>query len=173
MATPTNQDVRSPRPQPIQATFTRPANTTAYADGDAITDSASAPTIITFSDCAQIIGGGGTIVAATLITSNGTTTNFDVRLILSHGTLTPTNDNAAADVSAAQAKDLFGSIKFASADARGLTSSKIVSAMAADLPLPFVCAAASKDLSGELVADGAYTPASGEVFDVILWVIQD
>ena len=47
------------RQRKVTATFTRPANTTAYAAGDVVNDSVSAPTVITFSGCAAAPGLGG------------------------------------------------------------------------------------------------------------------
>ena len=44
------------------ASFTRPADTTAYAANDAIADSTTAPTLLSFANCANAVGGQGYIV---------------------------------------------------------------------------------------------------------------
>ncbi len=61
--------VSSSNPLPVggksvqkSASFTRPADTTAYAANDAIADSTSAPTLLSFANCANANGGQGYIV---------------------------------------------------------------------------------------------------------------
>ena len=61
--------VSSSNPLPVggksvqkSASFTRPADTTAYAAYDSIADSTTAPTLLSFANCANAVGGQGYIV---------------------------------------------------------------------------------------------------------------
>ena len=61
--------VSSSNPLPVggksvqkSASFTRPADTTAYAANDAIADSTSAPTLLSFANCANATVGRATLL---------------------------------------------------------------------------------------------------------------
>ena len=73
--------------------FTRPADTTAYAANDAIADSTSAPTLLSFANCANTNGGQGYIVKTRLLTNQKTCT-ARFRLSFYHTAPSPVNDNA-------------------------------------------------------------------------------
>jgi hypothetical protein len=75
------------------ASFARPNDTTAYAANDAIANSTSAPTVLTFSNMARLIGGGG-IIDKTLLLTDQTTWTARVRLHLYNAAPTAINDNA-------------------------------------------------------------------------------
>ena len=65
--------------------FTRPADTTAYAANDAIADSTSAPTLLSFADCANANGGQGYIVKTRLLTNQKRVQHvLDYRFITQH-----------------------------------------------------------------------------------------
>lgn len=76
------------------ATLTRPADTTAYTAKDAVADSTSAPTVLTFSNLARVNAGSGYIVKARLMTNQSTNT-ARFRLHLFDTSPTAINDNAA------------------------------------------------------------------------------
>ena len=68
--------------------FTRPADTTAYAANDAIADSTSAPTLLSFADCANANGGQGYIVKTRLLTNQKRVQHvLDYRFITQHQAL--------------------------------------------------------------------------------------
>lgn len=156
-----------------EASYTRPANTTAYADGDAVADSDSAPNDLEFT-VARINDEGGFVVAAQLIDSvNSSPSDFD--LILFDTAPTPTNDNEAFALSDADAENILpgGVISFRSSVEGADLGANNYTYSATGLNIPFVPASGTQLIYGLLVVRGAYTPASGEKFTVRLGVSQD
>lgn len=156
----------------ITANFTRPSDTTAYAADDAVTDSTSAPTVITFANAARANGGSGLIVGAVLVKSTNDSTGESFDLLLADTTFAATNDNAAFAMSDAEARTLLGVVNFASATNTGANNRAYIGILP-NGPIPFVCGAASTSLFGGLVARGAYAPANAERFDIRLLIQQD
>jgi hypothetical protein len=164
-----------PQSVPINASVTRPADTNAYAAGDAVTDSTSAPTVITFTNAAKQNNGGGTIVSAELIDSANQSTKAVFELWLFDTTVTPDNDNAACTPTDAELATLVGIIPFDVSyvgDAQSGASGNAVY-QAQHLNLPFKAGASSRNLFGLLVVRNAYTPVSAEVFTIRLNVAQE
>lgn len=158
----------------ISATFTRPANTTAYSAGDTISDSLSATTPMTFTGAARNLGGSGWIVGAYVSTNKtGVTSQLRVRLYSS----APTGyalDNAATPALYADVAKRVGVIDLPALAAPAAGGSvDFVDAEKFDLRIPFVCAIASQDLIGVLEAIDAMTPDSGQSFTVTLLVEMD
>ena len=88
--------VSSSNPLPVggksvqkSASFTRPADTTAYAANDAIADSTSEPTLLSFANCANAMDGGqGYIVKTRLLTNQKRVRHvLDYRFITQHQAL--------------------------------------------------------------------------------------
>src|SRR5207245_2234219 len=79
----------------LTVTMTRPADTTAYAAGDQVSNSTSAPTILTFAGAARVSGGTGVITHVWITDSVAAATLPDLELWLFDTTATPNNDNAA------------------------------------------------------------------------------
>lgn len=156
----------------IEATFTRPADTTAYADGDTLCDSTSAPTIMTFAGIARAAGLGAVLQSATLIKSTVQTTELNADLLLFDTSITMSNDNAAFSPSDADAEKAIAIIQFrASSNGSKLGLNTIFDAGAISRSVK--CASGSTSLYGVLVARNAYTPGNAEVFRVRLGFIQD
>jgi hypothetical protein len=156
------------------AAYTRPADITAYADGDALSDSTTAPTVLTFANCARENGGYGHVHDLTLIVSAGAagpTTGF--KLVLFSVAPTPTNDNDGLDVSAADALNCVGSYALTSSSSVGATSSRIYHNNNIEHDVLFKCAAGSKDLYGLVQVNGTYTPPNAGVFTFSLGVVQN
>lgn len=153
----------------VDANFTRPADTTAYATNDSLTNSTSAPTVLTFSNAARASGGSGVILDAILIDESnpGTVGSFD--LMLYDTTFTPTNDNAAFNPSTTIQRTFVGKISFSTQIVCGTTSQAY---HATGVNLAFVTVG-SANLFGQLVARNAYTPANTGRFDLRLKVLQD
>ena len=150
--------------------YTRPANTTAYAQNDSVSDSASAPTALTFSAAGRSPDFSGKIINAVLVDANGgASTPGDFKLWLFDAEPTPTNDNAALSVSDADALNAIGVITFTAHHAGA--ASIVYAADQTYLPIPFVNATGI--LYGLLQADNAYTPASAGVLTVKLIIDQD
>jgi hypothetical protein len=152
--------------EPVSATLTRPADTTAYAAKDAVSDSTSAPTVLTFSKLARVQGGSGYIVKARLMT-NQSTNVARFRLHLYHTAPTAINDNAAHTLLWANRAARIGWIDFAACQTEG-TGSDAANALNDTVRLPFSCADTSRHLYGLLEAIDAFTPASAQVFFIEL-----
>ncbi len=151
-------------------TLTRPADTNAYAAKDAVSNSTSAPAVLTFASFARVAAGGGVITKARLLTNQSTNT---ARFVLHLYSAAPTaiNDNAAFALLWASRASWIGSIVFPACATEG-TGSDCAYAIATpgigNLPLEFQCAAASQALYGALEVLDAFTPVSGQVFYVEL-----
>ncbi|HYF36197.1 MAG TPA: hypothetical protein VD994_12965 [Prosthecobacter sp.] len=161
----------------VQGSFTRPANTTAYATGDVMNDSTSAPTVATITNVARKPGAGGRIVSAQLHSSqNGTWADIDV-FIFSATIASPGNDNAAFTPSDAEMLTLQTVLKFPAANAV-IGNATAAAGGNSFIPLPdlsrvFQCAANTTTLYWVPVARGSYTPVSAEVFTLVLGVETD
>jgi hypothetical protein len=180
------QTVESCPPRKIAtASMTRPADTAVYASGDAVTTSTSAPVVLTITNMGRFNGGGGDIVAATLLDSANQATKPDLELWIFNASPTPDNDNAVFTPTDAELATLVGIIEF-----KGVTKSYIGDATAGAggniiipgtqagttvprLSIPFVCGASLTSLYGLYVIRNAYTPVSGEIFTVMLSVEQE
>jgi len=151
------------------ASFTRPADTTAYAAQDAVSDSTTAPTVLTFAGAGRANGGSGLILSARHLKSNTTLASY--RLHLYRVAPTAINDNAQFPLLYANRANRVGFIDFS--HATGGSGSDSTSALSTFVNLPFVCDAASVSLFGILVATAAYTPTSGEQHFIELAIAQN
>lgn len=159
-----------------QDSFSRPADSTQYAAGDAVTDSTSAPTPLEW-EVGRVRGGTGIIVSAILLMSSAQATKLDAHLWLFSATLVPPVDNGACDLSDAEALTFLGVIDFGVVP-EAITNPTVGAGgnccfIQRALDLVFECAAGSKKLYGFLVAQNTYTPVSAETLAVSLGVLQD
>jgi len=150
----------------VGVTFTRPADTTAYAALDNVANSTSAPTILTFTNIARINAGSGYIVKAKVITDQSTNT-ARFRLHLFHTAPTAINDNAAYTTLWANNANKIGWIDFDAAGTEG-TGSTAAESLNTSVRLKYICAAASRTIYGVLETRDAFTPASAQNFFVEL-----
>ena len=149
------------------ASFVRPSDTTAYAVGDAITNSTSAPVVFQidlapFSSFSQEIE-----VRKIAVTSSAKQATLPlINVFLSTTTFTATNDNSALDIADAT-MEADGS--WFNCDVQNSTASN---SRVAQLQCnsPMVLEANSTKLFGTLQAANAYTPVSGEKFTIMIWV---
>ena len=154
------------------ASFTRPADTTAYAAQDVVSNSTSAPTLLTFSGAARANGGSGLILSARHMKNSTTTAGATYRLHLYKvSTITPINDNAQFTLLYANRASRIGFIDFS--HAAGGTGSDSTNALSTFVNLPFVCNAATSALFGILTVLGAYTPTSEEQHFIELSIAQN
>jgi hypothetical protein len=159
----------------VSTNFTRPANTTAYAAGDAVTNSTSAPVIMTFDAVARANAGSGTVIGASLVDSANQTTKGQFELWLFDTTVTPDNDNAVFTPTDAECATLIGIVQFNLpfvGDATAGAGGNVVY-IVNNLSIPFTTGASVDDIFGLLVVRNAYTPVSAGVFTVRLQVIQN
>jgi hypothetical protein len=157
------------RSRVITASFNRPADTTQYAAGDAVSDSTSSPTQITFNGAARINDGSGVIVNATLIDSVNAASDGVFELWLFDASVTPNNDNSAFAPSDGDAEKAIGVIQFSVAVSGSNNSVYAVTG----LSIPFKCSGGVDDIFGLLVVRNAYTPVNAEKFTIRLGILQD
>ncbi len=150
----------------VETSFARPADTTAYAAKDAVSNSTSAPTVLTFTNLARESGGSGYIAKARLWTDQAANV-AQFRLHLFHTTPTAINDNAAQTLLWANRSKRIGYIDFAAMQTEG-TGSDAANSQVTDVWLPFTCATGSRNLLGLLETLTIFTPASAQQFYVEL-----
>lgn len=92
----------------LTVTLTRPANTTAYAAGRAITDTGG--TVRTITGAARVSGGTGALTHLTIAFSDNWATKPQLEIWVFDTTLTPQTDNAAAAPADAELLTLIGII---------------------------------------------------------------
>lgn len=155
-------------PKTIKVDVTRPADTTAYAVGDAISDSTSAPTSggFTLSNAARKSGGSGIITDICVMTSADPATRLAGEIFVFDQSVTNINDNSAFAVSDSEIKNCVAVIPFALFDAgnNGMCHAQ-------GLNILFTCSG-SANLRFLLRTRNAYTPASGEVISVTFKILQ-
>lgn len=162
------------------ASFTRPADTDAYAQGDLVANSTTAGSVTPMRFGVSKLGHGtGRVVGARLLKDDATTNNADFILhLFSSEPTSSAGDNAAFQaggvLSVSSVDSYLGSITIdmtsgAIADADALIESVNI----ASTPLYFdleLEANAGRVIYGLLEADAAYTPASGEIFKIWLFI---
>lgn len=157
----------------ISATLTRPNDTTAYAAGDAVSDSTSAPTVITFSSAARAAGKTGEIVRALMVDSANVATKGSFELWLFNASVTPDNDNAVFTPTDAELATCIGVIPFSLPYIGDATSGAGGNAIyIGTLSEPIKFTSASGNLFGLVVVRNAYTPVAQEAFTFMLDIEQ-
>lgn len=159
-------------------TITRPADTTAYAAGDAFTNSTSVPATASISGCARANGGSGVIIGATLMSSANQSTKLDCDIFIFDTTITADNDNSAFTPTDTELATAVGVITFSGAnaktgDATSGASGNCIYPSSLPNPMPFVCGGGSDSLFWSAVPRNGYTPVSGEVLTLRLTISQD
>lgn len=149
--------------------YTRPADTTTYAVGDALAESTSAPTALEFANAARVSGGSGEITGLVVVTSTAAATALAGELWVFAGSSAPTatNDNAAFNPSDSDALNVVAVIPFSVGSAG--SSNRVYDV--GPLACPYVCNATS--LWGLVKVTNAYVPASAEVVTLGLRVRQN
>lgn len=154
----------------IAANLTRPADTTAYAAGDVVADSTSAPTIITFPRATA--DALSYIQQATIVSSQNAATKPDLELWLFDTAITMDNDNAAFTPTDAELRTLLGVIAFPVASFKvGDAGAAAVGNVICDvqgLNIQINSTPTVNAIYGVLVVRNAYAPVSAERFDIRL-----
>ena len=148
-----------------KASFTRPADTNAYAGGDCICNSTSAPATLAFN-IAELPRSKGYITNAKIIKSSALTANALFRLYLYNKQIAAVNDNAQYPLLFAQGEELIGFIDF-EMTTEG-TGSDCALDVLTNINMRFENNNAANVIYGALVAKAAYVPASGEQFIIQL-----
>lgn len=155
-------------PVTVQTDVTRPADTTAYAINDAISNSTTSPTSggFTLSGIARRSGGSVLITDVIVNSSADPATPLQGEIFLFNQAVTNINDNAAFAVSDTEIKTCVGRVGFANED---VGNNNFYHAQ--NLNILATCVG-SADLRFLLRAKNAYTPASGEVLTITVKAIQ-
>lgn len=160
-------------PVKVTAAVTRPNDTNTYAAGDAVTDSTSAPTIMTFASAARAANRSGSIVAARLIDSASVAVKGSFELWLFDTTVTPDNDNAVFTPTDAEVLTCIGVIPFTLSyvgDATVGSGGNCIYIGTLSEPINFT--SVTGNLFGEIVVRNAYIPVAQEIFTVQLSIEQ-
>lgn len=167
------------KPKFSEATFVRPANTTAYAIGDVIypdvpadlPDPDVAPPQIKALTFANAVAdpGAALILTARLIDYAAEATQLNASLYLFDEVLgTAPVDNAAFAPTAADMANFVGVISFSNSIAKTVSAHSIYQVVP---NMVVQSAATSNNLYGVLIADNAYAPLSAERFTIQLGTI--
>lgn len=155
------------KPATASASFTRPADTTAYAAGDVVCNSTSSPTAMTFSSMAVSAGAGGMITKVRLILDTNPATKPTYMLFLYRGSSAPAidNDNSAYTPTTTELGDCVATIPL------GLPVVGDVSSTSTNTIYWWTGAwkyvtSGSTSLFGILTAQSAVTPASADVYAI-------
>jgi hypothetical protein len=152
----------------VSTDITRPADTTAYAAGDNLSDSTSAPVSggFTFTSAARASGGTGIITDMIIATSNPAATPLQGEVWIFDTSVTNINDNSAFAISDSEVKTVVAKIPFTMvAD----TNNSL--AHVQNLNIGFT-AVGSANLRFLVKVKSAYTPISAEVITTRLKIIQ-
>ena len=147
------------RKKVVTVEFTRPADTTAYAAKDVVCTTIAA--LLTF-DLARVVGGSGTLTKLRLWTDQSTNVAI-YRLHFYHTAPTAIADNAPFTLLWANRAKRSGFIDVGPCATEG-TGSDAANAQNADVRLPFVCAAADRNLYAIVETLTAFTPASAQQY---------
>lgn len=149
----------------VAVELTRPADTDAYTEGDAVSNSTTVPAILNFANLARVASGSGKIIKAR-VTSDQAACVAQLRLWL-YSKVDPflNNDNAAHLIKYADRATLLGFIDFPALATEA--GSDVAQAQSIALNLAIV-AAANKSVYGLLETKTAFTPASAQKFHIEL-----
>lgn len=171
------QRVQAGYPEIVKASYTRPADTTAYMSGDSVSNSTTVPAALTFA-AARYAGGGGVICGAHFIDDSNPGTKPKLELWLFNGSAAPAagNDNAAVAWADADVANLLAVIEFLDTEVSvGGANSVCTGRLGTShvFELPFRCNAAIANIFGLVVVRTAYTPASAGVLRFSLHIRQE
>lgn len=144
------------------ANFTRPANTTAYTAADLVADSTTAGSVTPMKFSLQRLGNTGKIISARLAKSTTTATlaTFNIHLFTQSPVVT-NGDNGAFAISTS--RYYLGKIAVDMA-----TGAQAGTAYLAETSAAVAIGVDAETIYGLIEAGAGYTPASAEVFEVML-----
>jgi hypothetical protein len=157
------------------ATFTRPADTVAYASGDLVGNSTTAASVtrMNFTTATRVAAGTATIRRARIKKSTNVVTGASFRLHIfkaDPGTL-GVGDNVAMGTTAIPLANWMGAMDCTMTQ-QGSDGAKGIAVPVEGAEINFKLAS-GQTIYGVLEARGAYTPGSAEVFIVDLELLQD
>lgn len=149
------------------ATFTRPADTTAYAVKDVVSDSTSAPTVLTFSNAGRVVNGTGYITKARISTSQKTNV-ATYRLWIYNAAPTAINDNSPFTLLWSNVGNRLGYIDFNAMTTEDATNSTAAESLNTSIRLPYICAGGLLALYAILETTAVFTPDNAQQFHVTM-----
>lgn len=168
-------------PKTISATFSRPANTTAYSAGKVLADATSGATMLAFSSVGASNGGGFTLKQVILkdsaINSSGSAYPDFMLHLFSAALGTPLNDGANFDLSDSEVLTLIGSVpiygqsdafvtNITAGEGSGASGNRVVYVNGLDTLI--VCGGSTTSVYAVIECLNAWTPVSGESFQIDL-----
>lgn len=147
--------------------ITRPADTTAYATNDALSDSTSAPTSggFTFTNAARKSGGSG-IITDLLVMSSNPTGSMQGEIWIFDTAVTNINDNSAYAISDSEVKTVVAKIPFTTVADTNNALTHVTG-----LSIGYTCVG-SANLRFLVKIKAAYTPVASEVTTVRIKCLQ-
>lgn len=160
----------------VTATFTRPANTTAYTAGDVVSNNATTSTLLVLPNVVRAAGGSGTLLGAILETSGPSLPTFPSQMTASFfsapvPTVTWAADNAAATTIGANALYRLATVSFPPL-AGGTGTNTSLTAEATPPYKTMTCASGSRDWHVGFVDNTGSTPISAQTFRLTVVVAQ-
>lgn len=162
----------------VTDSITRPATTTQYAIGDALSE-VTTNDFFTFLNCLDDNTKTGTIVEARLNVSSYVATAPDIDLRLFHTAITETADNVAWTPTDAHLLTEIGAINFATGSylpgsrtgGAGGNQSQIVTGLKHHVPV--VKGSGVSSIFAQAVLGNAYIPVASEIYTVTLTIEQN
>lgn len=154
----------------------RPNDSNDYTINDALSDSTSAPTVLTIAGCARVNAGSGVITRISMSSSGNHATKPQFRLFIFDTAPAAINDNAAFTITDAEMLTVLpgGVVDFTTWTAGNDTANTGNCVSHSDpLNIPFKCGAASTSLFFLIKLLNAYDPYAQEVISVRLGIQQD
>lgn len=149
----------------VATEFTRPADTTAYAANDVVSDSTSSTTMQALANAARVSGGSGYIVGIKVSTDKKSITpRLRVHFFGTNGATIAADNVAYKEVYADGSKRLFYYDMPAMTTAADTTNSDMSRSVDTSMRIPYICNATS--LYYVLETLDAFTPASGQKITV-------
>jgi hypothetical protein len=151
--------------------FNRPADGTAYAAGDAVSNSTSAPSVVTFTGAARTPGGSGYITKLRIITDQKANV-ARYRLHLFTSPPIAINDNAVQTILWNDRANRIGALSITALATEDTSSTAAEQTDIVDR-LPFLCSGSGMNLYGLLETLDIFTPASAQGFYIELVIDQN
>lgn len=157
----------------VLTNFTRPADTTAYAIGDVVSNSTSSTLLMTFAGAGRSNANSGYITKARLLTSQAANVAAFRLWLFNASSVTVANDNAAYVFTYADDAKLVGYIDFPAMATSIGSGTGAFSQLVDSIRMGYVCAAADTALYGFLETRTIFTPANAQTFECVLTFDQN
>lgn len=156
----------------VDATLTRPANTTAYAAGDEIADTGGS--VITLSNMARFSGGSGIIQSVLIAVSSNWATKPSMELWLYDTTNAPATDNSAFDPTDGENDTLVAVIPVSSTYVGDATASTGNFTMTSGVVgIPFKCNGSANLFMRIVIRNAGQAGANSDTLKFRFKVLQD